>query len=308
MPKTIERAVCLPLYPSVFWGVTRCGRYPYAKASVPARSRVFEGAVKDPRSFLPVEANVLPRAGSRLDGSSQVEHALLSLREMLLTGELVPGNRIAEIPLAARLGVSRTPLRLALERLQHEGLAAAWPSGGFVVRSFTVADIRDAIELRGVLEGYAARRAAERLRDPADLEMLDARAAEMSALVRTGDPTWESFVRYIELNRAFHEGLVELACSPILQRSIDQVVSLPFASPSAFLHVQAEMPEMHEILFIATEHHRAIVEAIRNRQGARAESLLREHCQVARRNLEIVLRDRNMLNRLPGAALIEAPA
>lgn len=268
-------------------------------------ARVFEGAVKDPRSFLPVEANVLPRAGSRLDGSSQVEHALLSLREMLLTGELVPGNRIAEIPLAARLGVSRTPLRLALERLQHEGLAAAWPSGGFVVRSFTVADIRDAIELRGVLEGYAARRAAERFQDPADLEMLDARAAEMSALVRTANPTWESFVRYIELNKAFHERLIELACSPILHRSIDQVVSLPFASPSAFLHVQAELPESQQILLIAAEHHRAIVEAIRNRQGARAESLLREHCQVARRNLEIVLRDRNMLNRLPGAALIE---
>jgi GntR family transcriptional regulator, vanillate catabolism transcriptional regulator len=262
--------------------------------------------VKDSRAGSPTTPNVSPRAGSRSDGATQLEHALLSLREMLLKGEFAPGERIAEIPLAARLGVSRTPLRLALERLQHEGLAEAWPSGGFVVRSFTVADIHDAIELRGVLEGCAARRAAERLQTP-DLSKMDAYAAEMSVLVRSNNPTWESFVRYIELNESYHAGLIELADSAILQRAIDQVVSLPFASAGAFLHIQAELPESQEILFIAQEHHRAILEAIRNRTGGRAEGLAREHSRLALRNLEVVLRDQSMLRRLPGAALLGVP-
>lgn len=276
----------------------------HSSAALPVKD-LAPGSAKDCISA--TAQGVSPRAGSRSDGGSQVEYALLSLREMLLTGELSPGERIAEIPLAARLGVSRTPLRLALERLQHEGLAESWPSGGFVVRSFTVADIEDAIELRGVLEGCAARRAAERFEDPEELKVLDACASEMSALVRGGPVSLESFVRYIELNKSFHGQLIELAHSAILERSIEQVISLPFASASAFLHVQVELPASQEILMIAQEHHRAIVEAIRRRAGQRAESLAREHSQLARRHLEIVLGDRDILSRLPGASLIEIP-
>src|SRR5579863_6849384 len=86
---------------------------------------------------------------------SQTGRTLLNLREMLLSGEFQPGERISELPLVAKLGVSRTPIRLALDRLAHEGLLEVSPSGGFVVGEFTVEDIWDAIETRGVLEGAA---------------------------------------------------------------------------------------------------------------------------------------------------------
>ena len=69
---------------------------------------------------------------------------------------------MAELPLVELLGVSRTPLRLALAELEHEGLLRGLPAGGYVVREFTQGDVRDAIEVRGVLEGTAARFAAER--------------------------------------------------------------------------------------------------------------------------------------------------
>src|ERR671924_755438 len=94
--------------------------------------------------------------------TSQTARALLGLRELLLGGEYPPGQRLSELPLVERLGVSRTPLRLALARLEHEGLIEALPAGGYAVRQFTRADIDDAIELRGLLEGTAARFAAER--------------------------------------------------------------------------------------------------------------------------------------------------
>src|SRR5438132_5858783 len=101
---------------------------------------------------------------------SHSARTLLRLREMLFKGEFQRGEKLSELPLVARLGVSRTPLRLALDRLAHEGLLEPFPSGGFVVRQFTVDDIWDAIELRGVLEGTGARLAAERFIDSRDLD------------------------------------------------------------------------------------------------------------------------------------------
>ena len=93
---------------------------------------------------------------------SQTARTQLQLRELIVGGELKPGQRIAELTLVERLGASRTPIRMALVRLQEEGLLDALPNGGFIVKDFSEADIRDAIEVRGTLEGLAARLAAER--------------------------------------------------------------------------------------------------------------------------------------------------
>src|SRR5207253_10203621 len=95
-------------------------------------------------------------------GVSQTVKAQLRLRELIVGGELKPGQRIAELSLVERIGASRTPIRMALVRLQEEGLLEALPGGGFVVKDFSEDDIHDAIELRGTLEGLAVRLAAER--------------------------------------------------------------------------------------------------------------------------------------------------
>ena len=115
---------------------------------------------------------------------SQTGRTLLNLRGMLLRGDFQPGERLSELPLVARLGVSRTPIRLALDRLAHEGLLEASPTGGFVVRAFTIEDIWDAIETRGVLEGAAARLAAERLEHDSELAQLREYRDEMDAMIR----------------------------------------------------------------------------------------------------------------------------
>src|SRR5712691_3318703 len=114
----------------------------------------------------------LVRTHKESKASSQTARATLALRELLVQGHFQPGERIREIPLAARLDVSRIPLRLALERLAHEGFLEIRPTRGFIVQRFTTGDIFDAIELRGLLEGAAARLAAERLRDVRDLQLL----------------------------------------------------------------------------------------------------------------------------------------
>jgi GntR family transcriptional regulator of vanillate catabolism len=254
------------------------------------------------------EKDELAPEGGR-ESNSQTMTALLRLRELLLSGEFKPGERMAELPLAARLNVSRTPLRLALTALEHEGLLELHPTRGFVVRAFTLADIYDSIEVRGVLEGTAARFAAERLPIDAQaaqqsLAQIRSIVVQLKAAVHELTPQVESFERYIALNERFHILLLELADSEVLTREMERIVRLPFASPSGFLLVQAEIPESREILSIAQDHHRAIVEAIERREGARAESLAREHSRIARRNLEIALNNREMHHLVPGISLI----
>ncbi len=207
-------------------------------------------------------------SGSRsTDSTSQVERVVLALREMLLRGDFRPGERLAELALVPRLKASRTPVRLALERLAHEGLLDPLPAGGFCIREFTVADIWDAIEIRGVLEGTAARLASERLTSRDEL-------GRLRRLCRTGESllpmNLDEFVRYLEINEAFHRELWRLAKSPMLSRAIEAVIALPFASPGALVFGATESAAANKTAIIALEHHRAILEAIENREGTRA--------------------------------------
>src|SRR5215475_1237159 len=141
---------------------------------------------------------------------SQIGRAFIGLREMLLHGELARGERISELPLVARLGTSRTPIRLALERLAHMGLLDVLATGGFAVRGFTLTEVQDAIELRGVLEGTAARFGAERLCDDAELNGLRHSCKQMEAL---NSPSIDTFATYMDLNESFHAAVVDLAKS-----------------------------------------------------------------------------------------------
>jgi GntR family transcriptional regulator of vanillate catabolism len=241
---------------------------------------------------------------------SQTDRAVLTIREMLLRGDFKPGERISELPLTERLlavdvNVSRTPLRLALDRLANEGLLRAWPTGGFVVCEFTLADVWDAIEIRGTLEGMAARLAAERVKPDSELDTLRKLHNELEQLVPVNSLT---FTRYLELNEAFHAEIWRLANSPMLIRALEQVVKLPFAAPSALVYGHAESGYSSELSLIAKEHHRALIEAIASHEGTRAEALAREHSRVARQNLAHTLEDRDAVRRLPGGSLISLKA
>ena len=247
-----------------------------------------------------------PNAPLSTAAISQTDRAVLTIREMLLRGDFEPGERISELPLTARLlaasvNVSRTPLRLALDRLANEGLLRPWPTGGFVVCEFTLTDVWDAIEIRGMLEGTAARLAAERLKNDSELNALRSLYAQLEELVPLDAA---GFARYLELNEAFHNELWRLAHSPMLMRAIEQVVKLPFAAPSALVFGQSESGHSPRLSVIAQEHHRAIIEAIAAREGTRAEFLAREHSRVARQNLAHTLEDWESLRRMPGGSLI----
>jgi len=223
---------------------------------------------------------------------------------MLVKGQFRPGERIREVPLAAQLNVSRIPLHLALERLAHEGFLQVRPTRGFVVQQFLTEDIYDAIELRGLLEGAAARLAALRLKDIAELDPMRETSQEILTLVRRPKLNGETFKQYIGLNEKFHSALVDLSRSRMLRRAIEQACSLPFASPGAFLERQFISADLQELFLISADQHCGIVEAIASRDGLRAEMLTREHAQVARRNLEHALKNRERIPGLAGVKLV----
>ncbi len=250
------------------------------------------------------EAENHENSAGKSKASSQTGRAALALREMLVQGRFRPGERIREVPLAAELKVSRIPLHLALERLAHEGFLEIRPTRGFVVQRFSTDDIYDAIELRGLLEGAAARLASQRFKQASELATLDALSRDILTLVRRAKLTMETFNRYIDLNARFHATLLDLAHSRMLRRAIQQACSLPFASPSAFLKRQYVSGDLHELFLISADQHLGIVDAIAHREGMRAEVLTREHARVARRNLEDALRNSELPLDLAGAKLV----
>lgn len=235
--------------------------------------------------------------------SSQTLKAILGIRDLVYSGDVAPGERLSEVTVSERLGLSRTPVRSALARLEQEGILETIPSGGYAIRAFSEADIVDAIELRGVLEGTAARLAAERGVAPARLASVKALVATLDDIVGT-EPERMDFQSYIECNADFHDLLAGLAGSDVIRREIERVSRLPFAGPSAFLNAQADILDFRRSLVIGQAHHRAIVSAIEMREGARAEAMAREHARLARQNMDFVMKDRSLMAKVPGLSLI----
>ena len=234
--------------------------------------------------------------------SAQVR-AQLRLREMILAGELPGGSRIAELAIVEKLGVSRTPIRAALMRLEQEGLIESLPNGGYAVRTFSEREVSEAIELRGTVEGLAARLAAERGAAPVVLNEARECLRAVDALLRQPALDDEAFSSYVKLNERFHTLLGELADSSLMRREMERVASLPFASPSAFVVVQANSPQARDMLIVAQDQHWQVIDAIERREGARAEAIMREHSRLAQRNLRNVVQSHN-LDQMPGVRLI----
>lgn len=223
------------------------------------------------------------------EGGSQAVKAQLRLREMILAGELPGGARIAELAIVEKLGVSRTPIRAALMRLEQEGLLEALPNGGYAVRTFSERDVSDAIELRGTIEGLSVRMAAERGVAPVVLGEARECLKQIDELLREAALNDEAFSRYVVFNQRFHALLGELSGSAVVTREMERVAGLPFASPSAFVVVQANSPQARDMLVVAQDQHWQVLDAIEQREGARAEAIMREHSRLAQRNLQDVL-------------------
>lgn len=203
--------------------------------------------------------------------------ALTRLREMILRGELKPGERLREIELAERLAMSRTPIRQALPALAQEGLLVPAGGRGFAVRAFTRAESLQALHLRGMLEGYAAQRVVLAGAGPAIAEALAPIIAEIDDLLMQPAVLGITEERYGELNERLHAIVVEGAEDALLHDLVARCNVVPFTSPRVVAFEENAEAEIFALLRYAQRQHHAIVDAFRMSDGIRAEMLFREH-------------------------------
>jgi len=200
------------------------------------------------------------------------ERVYRELRSALLRRAIVPGERLVEADLAQRLGVSRTPVREALARLQSEDMVEAHASGGLVARDVG-AELEDIYGLRQVLEGYAARLAAARI-TAAEIERLEGLSRELRAAIEAGDHD-----RHVEINNAFHLAIARAARSTRLLKMIADLRAYFLTSEALNLYDRAALLRSHA-------QHEAIVRALHAGDGEAAERLVRAHFHDA---MDIVL-------------------
>lgn len=197
------------------------------------------------------------------------------LRNWILHGQMRPGARLEEIPLAEQLGVSRTPVRAALGTLASEGLVDHQPKRGYVVRGFDVDEILAAYDVRSVLEGLACRNAAERGLTEEQTRHLRAALAEGDRILAGGVLRAEDHAPYQEMNVTIHDTLLKASGNPWVTRFAEQAQNIPFASDRIILW------DDHGIILRSHGDHHRIAEAVIARDCARAEQLMREHVYYA---------------------------
>lgn len=218
--------------------------------------------------------------------SSQIDHVIAELRRSIQTGKAAPGERLVELELAAQLAVSRTPIRIALGELEKEGLLERLPTRGFRVRQFTVDEVANAVDVRGVLEGMAARQTAER-------GLTQETRAELQACIDEGRELLDKAARarhvidaarWVPMNARFHGALVTACGNSTLASALAHVSKTPMAGAGA-LSLNGLLPLL-EYSFIqrAQGDHEDVLAALSAGQGARAESLMREHAHRSRDN------------------------
>ncbi|GIV81116.1 MAG: GntR family transcriptional regulator [Anaerolineae bacterium] len=192
------------------------------------------------------------------------EQVLDALRDAIIQGEFKPGQPLVETELAAQLGVSRAPIREALQVLNSEGLLETIPYHGTTVRRLTKRDIEELYSLRSVLESFAIRRIIAR-RNPQDVEALREHFRAMLDRAEAGD-----LKTLNEVDRGFHDTLIRLSDHRLLQ-TIWNAVALRVRQVMALLNERNT--DLKQIAY----NHLPIIEAIAAWDEPRALHLIEQH-------------------------------
>ncbi|KPW06885.1 Transcriptional regulator VanR [Pseudomonas syringae pv. atrofaciens] len=212
---------------------------------------------------------------------------LVALRKMIASGELAAGERLMEVPTAELFGVSRMPVRMAFRTLEQEGLLVPFGGRGFQVRSISPIEIAGAVDVRGVLEGLAARQMAERGVTQEARDELEACLVQGDALFEKGHVTEDDLEVYHDMNMRLHRVIVEGSGNRAIADALSRNDHLPFASVTALAVDRDNLIREYRRFNFAHMQHHAVVDALVNGQGARAEAIMREHANATLRYAEI---------------------
>jgi DNA-binding GntR family transcriptional regulator len=196
------------------------------------------------------------------------------LKSMIMDRQLLPGEKIPQEKLAEDLGISRTPLINALKFLEKEKLVRSIPRRGFFMRTFTTKELISIFELREVLEGLAARKAAQKITDN--------QVIQLGKFFKqfTGDKDIDDIRAYAREDRRFHKFLLDIGAKEFLKSILEtyNVISYSYqvVSPEGLVRHPRE----------TIREHRAMIEAIAGRDAEAAENIMRRHFQRSRAVLQ----------------------
>ena len=187
-----------------------------------------------------------------------------SIREAIAQGRIPPAARLFEVSLAHEMGTSRAPVREALSQLEREGLVVKEPNRGARVVELTEETVREVASLRGLLEGFAASLAAERL-NASQFAALDAMVKDMDLAVQQGE-----YARLVELDYQFHDFI----CRGSGHRTLYETWSAISGKVRLYL---STTNLMYRNLKLVVRGHGEIVAALRSRDRVRANRVIQEH-------------------------------
>ena len=194
------------------------------------------------------------------------EEVYQAIKSAIIKGELEPGRRLIEEQLAEDLGASRTPVRQAIHMLERENLVERQARGGFTVRELSLDDISEILDLRVVLEAFAARLAAEKV-TARDLDLLEKRNEAFGQAIESGRVD-----RLAALNTEFHEALYGLAKNRRLRRMIADL-------HDHFYRYRLRLLAIKEMARTSYQAHKDMIEAMKAKDPDETERLVRAHIQ-----------------------------
>lgn len=200
------------------------------------------------------------------------ELVLDAIREAIINGTLKPRERLMEIQMAEELGVSRTPIREALRKLELEGFIVMVPRKGAYVADVSFKDIADVFEIRAALEGLAAGLAAERITDE-ELEDMERLLAEKADSIARQD-----MEQLIEVDTKFHEAIYRASRNDRLTAIINNLREQIQRYRTTSLAYPGRMKQ-------SLDEHRSIVEAIQSRDIQLARQTAQEHIENAENSM-----------------------
>jgi DNA-binding GntR family transcriptional regulator len=201
-----------------------------------------------------------------------------NLKRAIVKGDLTPDSRVVESRVAEALGISRTPVREAIHKLEREGLVRQGPKGGFFVAGLTSEDMEETFGIRSVLESYAAKLAAIRHLE-GELRPLEEKLGAYQESLDRGD--LDALPR---INTEFHDLLYGLSRSPKLIKMINGL-------RDHILRFRLVILKIEEMAKLSNEDHRLMLKAMKVRDAEGVERLVREHIL---RGQDIILREFDM--------------
>lgn len=203
--------------------------------------------------------------------SGASEKAYTHIRNRLLTGEFAPGVRLSESDLSEQCGVSRTPVREALRRLALEYFVRIEPNRGAFVIDWSREDIMDMFEMRSMMEGLAARKAAERA-NQVQIEHMTSIISQIDEVIAKNSSDMRD--NFLTLNREFHDAIFEASGSPKLTEIISRFVEQAIIVRTAAQYSAADIGH-------SNQQHKELLSAISMGNGVLAETIMRAHILAA---------------------------